>query len=478
MGKTAKWFRSLLGSKKSPECAPEKERKKGKWAISMSAEYSAKLKNGEGASAGPFAEGLDANKHAIAVAAATAAVAEAALAAAQAAAEVVRLTSGGGSGRSSAPYGSIDRRRFAAAVKIQSTFRAYLARRALRALKGLVKLQALVRGHIVRKQSANMLKRMQAMARIQARATAHRAHGSESSLSSMKHSNARHPGVVNQRKHEHRLNNSKHEGSFLQQYNTRPRTGNYTNKETSRIASKHNWLDQWMEQCTLNNRIDTSFTTRHGEDERTDKILEIDTWKPHHNTRRSSQALSTSQTYSTWNHDTGQEYSKMGSFPKLSTKLQKPNPSISSEEVSSAISPNFTPESDQLAAWTAENSPKFHSGSSRVTGNLRGTFTPTKSECSRSVFGDYLGHPSYMANTESSRAKVRSHSVPKQRMHFKELGMNQKFGSHIWESDVYSEKGSTLPSNHMTNTYLNSGQKRQGSHGGAVGFNSTYGHKL
>ncbi|XP_073122179.1 protein IQ-DOMAIN 24-like [Henckelia pumila] len=478
MGKTGKWLRSLLGSKKSPECAPAKEKKKGKWALSRPAEHSAKLKNGEEALAIPFAEGLDANKHAIAVAAATAAVAEAALAAAQAAAEVVRLTSGSGSGRSSALYGNIDRRRVAAAVKIQSAFRAYLAKRALRALKGLVKLQALVRGHIVRKQSANMLKRMQAMARIQARATAHRAYVSESSVSSMKYSNAPHPGVMNQRKYEHRLNNSKHEGSFLQQYNTRSRTGNYLNKETSRLASNHNWLDQWMEQCTLNNRFDTSFATRLGEDERIDKILEIDTWKPHQNTRRTSQAFSTSQNHSSWNHDTGQEYSKSGSFSKHSTKLQKPNPSISSEEVSSAISPNFTPESDQLAAWTAESSPKFHSMSSRVNGNPRGTFTPTKSECSRSVFGDYLGHPSYMANTESSRAKVRSQSVPKQRMHFEELGMNQKFVRHLWESDVYSDKGSTLPTNYMTNTYLNSGQKRQGSRGGAVGFNSTYGHKL
>lgn len=37
-----------------------------------------------------------------------------------------------------------------------------------------MKLQALVRGRIVRKQSADMLRRMQAMARIQARACADR----------------------------------------------------------------------------------------------------------------------------------------------------------------------------------------------------------------------------------------------------------------------------------------------------------------
>lgn len=77
--------------------------------------------------------GLNADKHAIAVAAATAAVAEAALAAAHAAAEVVRLTSGNGGrsgGNSSVFQIGGSNRRWAqenlAAVKIQSAFRGYL----------------------------------------------------------------------------------------------------------------------------------------------------------------------------------------------------------------------------------------------------------------------------------------------------------------------------------------------------------------
>uniref|UniRef100_J3L3D3 DUF4005 domain-containing protein n=1 Tax=Oryza brachyantha TaxID=4533 RepID=J3L3D3_ORYBR len=62
-----------------------------------------------------------------------------------------------------------------AAVRIQTAFRAFLARRALRALRGIVRLQALVRGRRVRKQLAVTLKCMQALVRVQARARDRRA---------------------------------------------------------------------------------------------------------------------------------------------------------------------------------------------------------------------------------------------------------------------------------------------------------------
>ncbi|XWS73813.1 hypothetical protein CRYUN_Cryun02cG0161500 [Craigia yunnanensis] len=61
-----------------------------------------------------------------------------------------------------------------AATRIQTGFRGFLARRALRALKGLVRLQALVRGHAVRKQAAITLRCMQALVRVQARVRARR----------------------------------------------------------------------------------------------------------------------------------------------------------------------------------------------------------------------------------------------------------------------------------------------------------------
>ncbi|KAA8532035.1 hypothetical protein F0562_006824 [Nyssa sinensis] len=54
-----------------------------------------------------------------------------------------------------------------AAIKIQASFRGHLARQAFRALRSLVKLQAVVRGVCVRRQARIALHCMHALARLQ-----------------------------------------------------------------------------------------------------------------------------------------------------------------------------------------------------------------------------------------------------------------------------------------------------------------------
>lgn len=166
------WFSSVKKVfKQSPTKEPPEKKKESveKWhyeapeVVSLEhfpAESSPDYTNGESIASSPVGE--DPN-HAMAVAVATAAAAEAAVAAAQAAAKVVRLA---GYGRQS--------KEERAATLIQSYYRGYLARRARRALKGLVRLQALVRGHNVRKQAQMTMRCMQALVRVQARVRARR----------------------------------------------------------------------------------------------------------------------------------------------------------------------------------------------------------------------------------------------------------------------------------------------------------------
>ncbi|KAL9235914.1 hypothetical protein vseg_010639 [Gypsophila vaccaria] len=98
-------------------------------------------------------------KHAYSVALATAKAAEAAVAAAQAAAEVVRLTTAG-------PFVDVPKEEIAA-IKIQTLFRGYMARRRLRAIRGLMRLKSMMQGPAARRQSINTLKCMQTLARMQ-----------------------------------------------------------------------------------------------------------------------------------------------------------------------------------------------------------------------------------------------------------------------------------------------------------------------
>lgn len=348
MGRATRWFKSLLGMKKQPE-----KDKTPKDMVGIERRWSFTKQGKAVERENQWFRGYitetekDQTKHAIAVAAATAAAADAAQAAAQAAMAVVRLTS---QSRGALFLGGRERW---AAVKIQTLFRGYLARKALRALKGLVKLQAHVRGYLVRKRAAATLQSMQALIRAQAT-------------------------VRSQRVNRALKKNNKLQSEF------RPRRSIEKFDETrSEFHSK---------------RLSTSYEPYNAY-EGSPKIVEIDTYKPRSRSRRMSPSL-----YDFSSEDYYQ-------YPTMSSPLPCPGPARLSIPDCQKVHQHeyeWSFNGDEYRVSTAQSTPRF-TNSARSNGPP----TPTKSVCGDRFFRP--NSPSYMADTQSFRAKLRSQSAPKQR---------------------------------------------------------------
>lgn len=286
------------------------------------------------------------SKHAIAVAAATAAVADAAVAAAQAAVVVVRLTSQG----RERGYGREIHR---AAIKVQSVFRGYLARKALRALKGLVKIQALVRGYLVRKRAAATLHSMQALVRAQASARSQRARRSIDK-----------------------------ENRFYTEFRGRRSMEHFNDVRREFHHSK---------------RLSTSYENSLGPLEETPKIVEIDTYTPKSRSRRMSTPIL--------------EYHDDPYYHAMSSPLPCPFTSkISIPKNKNSRNYKWGYYEDEYKFSTAQSTPRLANSY-----RYNALPTPSRSVCGDSVFRPYSNSPSYMAKTQSFSAKLRSQSAPRHR---------------------------------------------------------------
>ncbi|CAN1188292.1 Protein TIC 21, chloroplastic [Linum perenne] len=177
-----------------------------------------------------------------------------------------------------------------------------------------------------------------------------------------------------------------------------------------------NWLDWWMEESLWTNHAVSSPRKNH----RTcddDKILEVDTWKPH--MKNHHRTFQTPQQYLLASSDNVYGLTPFDSPSKSSTRLMNV---VSSREA--------LPPSSALSRPVS---------SGRKGGN---PFTPTRSETSWGYFNGYSSYPNYMANTESSIARFRSQSVPRQRVEYDKLGSSKRSLKGVYDSsDMVSECG-------------------------------------
>ncbi|KAK1374140.1 hypothetical protein POM88_030333 [Heracleum sosnowskyi] len=244
----------------------------------------------------------------------------------------------------------------AAATKIQASFRGHLARTALKALRGLVKIQALVRGYLVRKQTSEMLRCMNALMSIQVRARFQRTRNTEE------------PHIIVKRKLAHE---------------------EPTHDQLRRGASEH-----------LNLR------------------------KTRGSWRRNTD-LTSHQPMKTREHELRTNYSGKISASKQEHQFrQHPNQSPLTDRSSTQF--------EEFSYGIPNRIPQQNYSVSNFN-HVKAPPSPSVDYSNTTSHNSQFVH-SYMANTQSSTAKLRSHSEPKQRPFKQKAKRSPSFGA--WELAV------------------------------------------
>ncbi|CAN1762296.1 Protein IQ-DOMAIN 18, partial [Linum perenne] len=307
-----------------------------------------------------------------------------------------------------------------AATVIQTSFRGYLARRALRALKGLVKLQALVRGHNVRNQAKTTLRCMQALVRVQARILDQRMRLSQQGRSTSTFSDT--TSLIESLYLQDRKSMQSREGCSIgdDNWDEKPHT----------IEEVKAMLQQRKDHATALRRVSSSAFSRkvwrNGRSPSIGSEAEIQASKPwdsnssrgrastdHRDPIKTVEIDSSSQTYST----------------RLSTQsYQRPSSPSRSYQTPRAVTPSSPSRTRPVQVRSAsprscareEDSRRSYASSQ--TPSLRSNYHYTGSLLNHHQYGlvrnsnhSATALPNYMAATESAKARSRSQSAPRQR---------------------------------------------------------------